>query len=125
MNEEVYQIMLNGMPVNQFLGFLGWALLGAVMFLMYGVYKGIQKDEDGFSWKKLARGAVRFFMSLLSLAVAIVFWDQISMFVFAVEEPVELTGWSAFLIGTMVDGLVEKLLGGSKEAVKYMPKKKV
>lgn len=112
------------MPIPQFLGYLGWALLGSILFFLYSVYKGVQRDEEGFTWKKFWKGAIRVVLTWISLAIAVIFWDQISTFVFAAEEPVELNGWSSFLIGTMADGLIEKLLGGSKDAVKYLPKKK-
>ena len=94
------------------------------MFFLYGVYKGVQRDDTGFTWNKFFKGAARVIISIITLAIAVIYWEQISMFMFAVEDPVELTGWSAFLLGTMADGLIEKLLGGGKDAVKYIPKRK-
>lgn len=123
MNKEIYGLMLNGIPIKEFFVYFIFFLIGTLMFFLYSVYKGVQYD-GGFSWKKFWKGTIRVVLSVITGAMAIIYWEQISMFIFATDQPVELNGWSSFLMGTMVDGLLEKILGGSKDATKFIAAKR-
>lgn len=116
--EETYKLILNGMPFGEFLVLYAWSLLGAGAFFLYSLYKSLKFDQRTprkFSWRHFALGAIRVVLSVVFLAVSIIWWDNISIMIFAVEEPVPLNGWSAIMVGTLVDRVLEVFLGGSND----------
>jgi len=126
MDEEVYKLVLNGLPFREFIVFYLFSVGGAVAFFLYSLYKAIKMDINTpftFSMKHLYKGLIRVFLTIIVLAISIIYWDQISMFIFAVEDPVELNGWSSFLLGTLTDRLLEVVLGGGADAGKYVKKR--
>lgn len=127
MEGEVHKLLLNGMPFGEFIVFYVFALAGALSFFLFSLYKAIKTDlrtPNWFSWKHFSMGAIRVTLSVLLLALSIIFWKQISMVIFAVEEPVTLNGWSSFMLGTLIDRLLEAVLGGGKGAGKFIMKRK-
>jgi hypothetical protein len=126
MDEEVYNLVLNEMPFKEFIIYYIFSLAGAVAFFLYSLYQAIKYDNTtptAFQWKYFAKGAIRVFLTVILIAVAIVFWEQISLVIFAGEDPVELNGWSAFLLGVLSDRLLEGVLGSGQDASKYVRKK--
>jgi hypothetical protein len=127
MEEPMYNMFLNGMPVQVFLVFYVWALLGSLMFFLYSLYQALRNDSRTsrkFEWRYFGQGAIRVFLSIVGLALGILFWDDwISKVLFESDSVIELTGKSAFLLGTLVDRLLEALLGSGKDAGNYIKKK--
>lgn len=124
--EIIYKLVLNGVPLREFLILYGWGLLGSFSFFLFSLYKSLQFDKrtpKAFHWKYFWMGAIRVFLTLVFMALGIVFWDKVSHLIFNVEGAVELNGWSAFLSGTLIDRLMEGVLGGGKDAGEYVGKK--
>jgi len=127
MGEEVHKLVLNGMPFGEFIVFYFFALAGAISFFLFSLYKAIKMDSrtpGAFSWKHFSMGAIRVVLSIILLAISIIFWEQISLVIFAVEDPVPLNGWSSFMLGTLIDRLLEAILGGGEDASKFIAKRK-
>lgn len=123
MEENVTHIILKEMPVLTFLVFFGIAIAGAISSFAYSLVKAIQTDTKTpftFKWKHFWTGAIRTFVSLIIIALAIVEWDKVSSLIFDSESPVLLTAWSAFLLGTLTDRLSEMIFGSSKGAAKKL-----
>lgn len=126
MENEIHELILNGMPFNQFLVFYGFALAGSISFFLWSLYKAISNDASTpfhFEWKHMIKGAIRVILTIFILAIAIIFWDKVSMFLFTSDAPVELNGWSAVLLGVLSDRLMEVILGGGDDVRKYVNKK--
>jgi hypothetical protein len=109
------------MPVLNFLVYFGIATLGALSSFAYSVVKAIKTNAytpNKFEWKYFWSGAVRTILAMIALAIAIVEWDKVSGLIFDSETAIDLTLWSAFLLGTLADRLMDMLLGSSKGAFK-------
>jgi len=125
MDEEVAGLLLNGMPFKQFIVFYLVAVGGVLLFFLHNLYKAIKVDTDTpmtFKWPYFIKGLIRVIMSLVSLAFGIIFFEEISMIIFATEQPVELNALSALMMGIGVDRLWKGLLGVSNDIAKYMSK---
>lgn len=127
MKEETINLFLNGLEVNHFLVFYAWAVLGGVLSFFYTVDQRIKFAQDSpnkWSWPHFFMGMKRVFTTIIGMAIFIIFWDNISQFLFEAESKIELTPWAAFLfIGIGFDKLSEKIFGKGKEYINKMKKK--
>lgn len=126
MDEEVAGLLLNGMPLKQFIVFYLIAVGGALIFFLHNLYTSIKEDSSTpmtFKWRYFVKGLIRVVMSLVSLAFGIIFFGEISLIIFATDQPVELNALSAFLMGVGVDRLWKGLLGVSNQTRKAVAKK--
>lgn len=112
MEEDVVKILLNGVPLNQFIAFYIAGGVGAILSFAINVGEAVKKDKatpSKFQLSKLKLKALRILGAVISLAAGIVFWPQISGFLLSSETPIELTLWSAFIVGMGADQLGKKL----------------
>jgi hypothetical protein len=128
---EVTEILLNGMPINEFISFYLIGAVGALMFFLGNLYKGITQNVDTpmtFSWRYFVRGLIRVVLALTSLAFGIIYFSDLSKYLFNLQEgqTAELNGFSALLLGIGIDGLWKKLLQvgieGSRAGAKAIKK---
>jgi len=114
------------MPFKQFIVFYLVAVGGVALFFLHNLYTSIKLDVSTpptFVWKYFIKGLIRVVMSLLSLAFGIIFFKEISLIIFATDQPVELNALSAFMMGIGVDRLWKGLLGVSDQTRKAVAKK--
>ncbi len=126
MEEDVTRLLLGDMPRLNFIVYFAVAAVGALSSFIFSVIKAIKtnaKTAQKFEWKYLWPGLWRFLFSMIPLALSIAEWDKTSRFLFESDVPVELTPYSAFLMGTLIDRLMEMLFGGGQGAVKSMKRK--
>jgi len=125
MDNEIAGSFLNDMPFKEFLVLYIWAFLGMIITFLLGVKKSIRNNKstsDSFEWQYFWKGVRRTLATLILMAVLIIFWDKVSSFLFT--DPIELTGWSAFIIiGAGSDKITDELFGNGQEAGKYIVKK--
>lgn len=111
MDEEVYKILLNGVPLHQFIAFYIAGAGGALLMFIINVGQAVRKDESTafkFKWSELKIKALRVLGTVITLAALIVFWPQISSLILASETPIDLTVYSAFICGMGADQLGKK-----------------
>lgn len=101
MEEQIVEKMLNGVPLVDFVAFYIWGLIA--MLITFGVGVGANAKKKGWSWPAFWLGWKRISINLLLIAAGIVFWPNISSFMFQSETPIELTMWSAFGLGLGLD----------------------
>lgn len=126
MENDVSELILNGMPFKEFIVYFGFGMAGLILFFLYSLYKAITTDVTTprtWNWRAFTKGGIRVILGIILIAISVIFWKQISMFVFAVDTPVELNGWSAFGLGILNDRIVEGVLGSGHDASKYIGKK--
>jgi TRAP-type C4-dicarboxylate transport system permease large subunit len=124
---EVTEILLNEMPLGQFIGFYLIGTVGALMFFLGNLYKGITQDISTpmkFSWKHFVKGFIRVVLALVTLAFGIIYFSDLSQHLFSLSEGqvAELNGFSALLLGIGVDGLWKKLLQAGVDGMKVTEK---
>lgn len=129
MDNEVYQLLLNGMPIKEFLVYYIFGIAGALSFFLYSVWNAINEDSNTpskFSWKFLLKGTIRVVLSLITLAFVVIYFKQISPFMFDVtntDVDVKINGFSAFLAGVSIDTIWKALLGVGKKGTTTIVKK--
>ncbi len=109
---EVAKILLNGIPLPKFIAFLIAGLVGSILAFGINVGQAVKKDEstpNTFKWNVLKVKVTRWVISLLTLVVGIIFNKEILGFGLDSATPIELTLWSAFLVGMGTDQLGKKL----------------
>ena len=102
MQEEIAKILLNGVPLNQFIAFYIAGVIGAVV--SYGFNVGMSMKKDATTPKKFSKTHFkvkiwRLVIAVISIAGRIVFNKEILGFVLASDASIELTLWSAVLAG--------------------------
>lgn len=102
-HDAVVEKMLNGVPIEDFLAFFAWALIGMLVIFFMGVGNNVQKN--GWQWARFWNGWKRILVNVFLIAIGIIFWPNLSKFFFDNETPVELTMWSSLTIGLMLDRL--------------------
>jgi len=113
------ETLLNGMPVDQFFMYLGVALLGVLFYFASRVYIAINKDSqtpNKFQWRYFWRGVIKLVGSLIVLPILIIYFSDAVPFILKwlitipeeMEIPIQINGWSAFLLGVVADFLVQK-----------------
>lgn len=114
---DVVRILLNGIPIPQFIAFYIAGLVGAFVSFGINVGQAVKKDTstpNKFQWSKVKLKAIRWMTTILLLAIGIVFNKEILGAALNSEAPIELTVWSAILIGMSTDQLGKKLSGLKK-----------
>lgn len=132
MDEEVYKLLLNGMPFKTFIVFYLSGLAGSLLFFLGNVYKSIKTDPttpNRWSWRAFIKGGIRVLLSLISLAAAIIYFPDISPILFNIDNGLELGAMvdinakSAFLLGVGIDRIWKGLLSASESGAKAVIKK--
>lgn len=114
---DVVSILLNGIPLSQFIAFYIAGLVGALITFGINVGQAVKKDTvtpNKFKFKKLRFRLIRWMTTLLLLAVGIIFNKEIFGAMLSSETPIELTLWSSLLAGMGTDQLGKKLSGLKK-----------
>ena len=114
MKEEVAKLLLNGIPMSQFIAFYIAGLVGAI--ISYGINVGMAVKMDKTTSAKFKRSEFkvkfwRVIVAALSLAAGIIFNKEILGFLLDSEAVIELNLWSAFGVGMTSDRLGKKLTG--------------
>jgi len=120
---DLTKLILEDMPVLYFWLYFGCTAIGALSSFFFSVYKAISHDNKTpfkWSWKHMKKGAIRTFLTLIIMALAVIEWDTVSMILFNSDSPVKLTIWSAFLLGTLGDRIMEMVFGGGQGTIKKM-----
>ena len=112
---EITKHLLNGMPVGFFLAMLLISFLGVLVFFLSDVAHSVKNDRRSpgkFNfWYMIKTGFARLFVGLIVLSVCIVYFGEISQMILNTEEPVNVNGAVAFLLGIQVDVVVKKVIG--------------
>ena len=117
MEEDVVTILLNGIPLNQFIAFYIAGLVGAFISLGINIGQAVKNDKTTpkkFTLKKLKVKTIRWVTTLLLLAVGIIFNKEILGAALESATTIELTLWSSLLVGMSTDQLGKKLSGIKK-----------
>lgn len=115
--DDVVKILLNGIPLSQFIAFYIAGLVGALITFGINIGQAVKKDvttPNKFQLKKVRFRLVRWMTTLLLLAVGIVFHKEILGVLLDSTTPIDLTLWSALLAGMGTDQLGKKLSGLKK-----------
>lgn len=129
MDEEIYTLLLNGMPFKTFLGFFLLGMAGAFMFYLGKLYKKInQPVREEISWRRFIAGAIHLILSVMSLAVCIIYFKEISPFLFNITDSehqhvVNVNGFSSLMLGMAIDRLWTSLLQASQGGAKLFKKR--
>lgn len=111
------QLLLNGIPVSQFIAFYIAGLVGVFISFGINVHQSVKNDattHQKFQWVELKFKAIRWGTSLLLLAVGIVFNKEVLSAGLESASPIELTLWASLLVGMGLDQLGKKLSGLKK-----------
>lgn len=104
----IIEKLLNGVPLNDFISFYIAALVGFILFFGWDVKEGIKNSKttpNKWDWPSFWKGWKRITKSLILIAAGIIFWPQISTFLFASDSTIGLELWTAFGLGMMLDKL--------------------
>jgi len=115
--DDVVSILLNGIPLHQFIAFYIAGLVGAIISFGINVGQAVKKDASTpkkFNWKVLKVKSVRWMTTLLLLAIGIIFNKEILGAALNSEATIELTLWASLLVGMSTDQLGKKLSGIKK-----------
>lgn len=130
MDEQVYSVLLNGMPFKTFMGFFLIGMIGALLFYLSIIYKALNPNSPKiiFDWRKVIRGIIKLLMSFASLAICIIYFKEISPFLFNItgtehDHVVDINGFSALILGIGIDRLWTGLLRAGTDGAKYLKKK--
>ena len=133
MDEEVYNLLLNGMPFKHFIVYYVIGVAGGLVFFLGNVYNSIKTDTttpNHWSWRAFIKGGIRVFLMLITLAFGIVYFPEISPILFNVTDfemdvaMVDINSKSAFLMGIGIDRLWKALLSVSESGAKAVLKKR-
>jgi hypothetical protein len=124
MQEEVGKILLNGMAVEFFLAMYGLAIAGVLVFFLRQVYSAMKYDirtPTKFHFGTMLKmSALRMVIGLIVIAVSIIYFGEISKIVFQIQEPLQMNGAVAFMLGVGIDKLVDGMLGAGKEGGNFV-----
>jgi cell division protein FtsW (lipid II flippase) len=122
--ETKKEILLNGMSINFFIAMLLCALAGVLVFFLSDVNDAVKYDNrspNKFNfWYMLRTSGARLLMGLIVLCFAIVYFPDMSKLVFQVEEPLQINGFVAFVMGIGADLIVKKVVGYGKRPTQYL-----
>ena len=118
MNEEMQAILLNGMPLGEFVAYYLVGVVGIAFFFLSNLLTAIESDPNTpgtFRWVYFIRGLIRVVLALMALGLGIIYFSELMQFIMEVPEgaDVEINGFSALLLGIGVDGLSKKLVSVS------------
>lgn len=123
---EISKHLLNGMPVGFFLAMLLISFLGVLVFFLSDVANSVKHDRRSPGrfdfWYMIKTSFARLFMGLICLAICIVYFSEISQMALKIEEPVEINGAVAFLLGIQIDVIAKKIIGYGKDGGKAIRK---
>lgn len=124
MDQEVKEILLNGMEIPFFIAMLLMAFAGAIVFFLWEVIKAIKYDirtPKKFDFKTMLKMSfLRFLIALIVIPFSVIYFGDISKFIFQLKDPLEVNGFAAFMMGMSIDRFIEAIVGGSKESIEFL-----
>lgn len=125
MEDDVRTILLNNMPVAQFVAYYLASLFGAFVWFLIKLLKGISTDRDTpqqFQWKYFWRGFLKFIISVLVLPWVVIYFPDYGPFFLKTlfqfpdvttdelnNVVMEMNAGSAAIIGFFIDMGIRKL----------------
>jgi uncharacterized membrane protein len=108
------QVLLNGMPIAEFVQFYIVAMIGVLFFFIGRVYGAINLDKSTpfeWSWRHFMRGFIKLIGTLVIVPLGIVYFKDFAPWVLDLGEGgvAELNGKSALLWGMGADAAVQKI----------------
>lgn len=108
------------MVPEEFLAYLLVSYLGVIAWVLVKSIRAMRRDPDtpdSFSARLFFVGILRTILSLLILPWAVVYFSDLVPFILkflltlpeGMEVPAEINGFSAFILGFVVDYLIDKL----------------
>ena len=132
MNDDVARVVLNGMPLTDFIAFYGIAVFVSLIMFIMKIHRGIKVDAktpNKFSWRHFFKGFTKLLVTLMAIAPAIIFFKDLSPFVLNlgllgdvpegvdIEIVADVNAFTAFLIGFGIDRVLNTV------SEKYLKKK--
>lgn len=129
MEQEVYIVLLNGMPLSTFIAYYLIGIGGVLIFFLSNLHTAITTDPNTpntWSWKAFIKGGIRLTLALITLAFSIVYFKEMAPFLFNIapdlitenDTIVNINGFSSLLMGIGIDhickGLISMTYGGAK-----------
>ena len=112
------------MPVAKFIAMLILAVLGVVVFFAKEVLNAVRYDcrtPTKFNFGMMFKmSALRIFIGLIIIPVAVVYFGEMSQMIFQIHEPLEINGFVAFMLGMGIDRLVDGVIGYGKEGKHFL-----
>ena len=123
MEDEVRTILLNGMPVVEFIAYYLAGLFGAFVWFLIKTLRAISKDPETagrFQWRYFWRGFVKFILTLIILPWVVIYFEDYGPFIMqglfgfpqlaeGQDLLMEINAGSAALIGFFLDMGIRKL----------------
>ena len=125
MDEEVTKILLNGMPLAEFKAYYLASLMGALLWFIIKTWRGVYADPSTpstFSWRYFWRGLIKYGISVIALAWAVVYFSDYGPFLLKIffqfpevnpealdNVVMNMNAGSAFLLGFFVDFGIRKI----------------
>ncbi|MCK4823522.1 hypothetical protein KA005_47660 [bacterium] len=108
MEEDVAKLLLNGVPLTQFIAFYIAGVVGAIF--SYGINVGVDvkkntETPNKFSKRHFKVKLWRVIIAAISIAAGIIFNKEILGVMLSSETSIELTLWSSFGAGMAWDRL--------------------
>jgi len=127
MENEIKEILLNGMELPFFIAMLLLAFAGVIVFFIKEVIHAIKYDvrtPTKFNFKTLIKMSIlRILLAIILIPISIVYFGDLSKIVFSIDNPLEINGFVAFILGMSIDRLIDGVIGGSKEGFAYFKNK--
>lgn len=124
--KEIIEILLNGMTPGHFAGMFLCAMAGVLVFFMMQVYNGVKYDKrtpEKFSFKfLLLTSGPRIVIGFICIWAAIAYYGELSVKLLNAQEPLNITGLIAFLLGIGIDTLIKGILELGKNSTKLISK---
>ena len=126
MDEDIYILLLNGMPFREFIVYYVVSLIGALIFVIKDFNVAIYKDPNTpaqFEWKYIGRGLSRIVIGMICLVFGIIYFPELSKHLVTLDMTglpedihahdivIDINTLSAFGLGLGVDKLVKKFVG--------------
>lgn len=127
MQDEFKELFLNGMSLSHFIFYYAMGLIGILMFFLVNLYSAIKTDPKTppkWSWRAFLRGGIRLLLSLASLALAVLYFKELSPYIFNTTDgiQIDINGFSSFMLGVLIDRLWKSLMSADK-TLKLIAKK--
>lgn len=101
-------------------------MTGVIIFFLIGVTRAIKVDPNTpgkFNARLFLFGFIRVVISIVIIAIGVVYYPEFSVKILGAPEPLEINGMAAFLLGLTVDVIIKKLYGIGVDSGKVLYKK--
>jgi uncharacterized membrane protein len=116
LDDQVYEFLLNGMPVHEFVGWLVLAIGGAVVYLIIRIIIALGVQKEKYDKNKMKVGLLKLLASIVIIPWVILWFEDVApvilefMFDTGTDHvEIALNGLSAPFIGFSVDRFIHVL----------------